>query len=385
MAETQSEFKQNQLLKTKFSIISKLEKERKTYDINKTVIETKLSSQSILNQVVSKNNKLVNKINLTTEESERKYNNYNEQLEQLYSRRNKEKDTINKQCDYEIKKAEEKRDRLLEKVDSDSNKYETYLIKEKEKLEKKTEMVLTDLSANIIDPSNTLDEDKYPILTKSKEIIKQLEEELEIVEKEYSANEIVRMKEMEKKNKDREEMAKIQIQQEELKAQREKQRQIEEHYQKVEAIKKQEEERQEKRKLEKIKVLEEQGDYISKEEQDKIDKENIKAWKKNILSQLPPDYITVAKRCDPDRQKVCYKMSDPIELKNYLDNFKSRVEKMIILDDICHSETNTEYFNDINVWDIWKRLPISIQMTIADLDTKEKQLKLIKSSKSMII
>jgi hypothetical protein len=122
---------------------------------------------------------------------------------------------------------------------------------------------------------------------------------------------------------------------------------------------------------------------LFKEEQEKINKENIRIWKKDILSQLPSDYITIFKECGSDRQIVCYTFSDPIELKNYLDSFKSKIEKMIVLDNICWADDNIEYFNDTAIWDIYKDLPTRIRMAVADLDTKDKQMKLIKSSKNI--
>jgi len=384
--QTKTEYVLESLVKRKFITINKIEKERKTYDINKTSIETKLSSQSILNQVVSRNNKLVSKMNLTAEESERKYNNYNEQLEQLYARKSREQDTINKQYEIEIKRAEEKRDRLLEKVENDSSKYETYLIKEKEKLEKKTEILLTDLSANIIEPTNNLDEDKYPILTKSKETIKQLEDELESIEKEILEKESIRQTEVEARIKEEKYQYDMKIRQEEIEEQKQKNILIEQKRQEREAIKKKDEERWEQQKLEKLNVIEEKGTYISKEEQNKIHRENINIWNKNILSQLPPEYTTIFSRCGEDRKTVCYNYNDPITLKEYIDGFKSKIEKMIALDEIAwNEEKSIEYFNDSAIWDIWKALPVRIQMAVADLDTKEKQLKLIKSSKSLAV
>jgi unconventional prefoldin RPB5 interactor 1 len=399
--QTKTELLLDSLYKKKFNIINNLEKERKTYDINKTTIETKLNSLSVIKQVVSKNNKIVNKINITTQETERKYNNYNDQLEQLYSRKDKEKDIINKQYDnemrkieekkrmelekieYEIKKAEEKRDRLLDKIDFDSNKYETYLIKEKEKLEKKTEMIITDLSSNIIEPSDIIDEDKYPILTKSKETIKHLEQELEDLEKEILDKDSIRQLEQVERIKAAKEEYDRRVREEELAAEFERKKKSEELRLQREQEKQKDEERWEKQKLERIKEVEEHKEYTTKEEKAIIEKEKKSVWKRDILSQLEPDYKKIFNNCGNDRQAVCYTINDAIELKEYLDTFKTKVEKMMLLDEICWADNNIEYFNDSSIWEIWKDLPERIKMAVADLDTKDKQLKMIKKSKNI--
>lgn len=381
--QTKTELLLDSLYKKKFNIINNLEKERKTYDINKTTIETKLNSLTVIKQVVSKNNKIVNKINITTQETERKYNNYNDQLEQLYSKKDKEKAIVNNQYEYEIKKAEEKRDRLLDKIDFDSNKYETYLIKEKEKLEKKTEMVITDLSSNIIEPTDIIDEDKYPILTKSKEIIKHLEQELDDLEKEIIDKDSIRQLEQVERIKTAKQEYDRALREEEAAAELERKRLVEQLNIQRELERQKDEERWEKQKLQRIEIVEEQKVYLTKEEKAIIEKEKKNTWKNEILSQLEPEYKRIFNECGNDRQVVCYTINDAIGLKEYLDTFKTKVEKMIQLDEICWADNNIEYFNDTSIWEIWKDLPPRIKMAIADLDTKDKQLKMIKKSKNI--
>lgn len=380
---TKTELLLETLYKKKFNTVDKLEKEKKTYNINKTSIETKLSSLSLTKQVGFKNNKIINKINTTTEEYERKYNYYNEKLEQLYIKKEKEKDIINKQYESEVRKAEDKRERLLEKVEIDSNKYETYLIREKENLEKKTDNKITDLSSNIIDSIDIIDEDKYPILTKSKEIIKLLEDEIETLDKEIQENEVIRIRETDQKMKDMQREQSRRIREEERAAELERQKLIEQLNIQREAERRKDEERWEKQKQERIEIANKENNYLSKEEKIAIEKEKKKVWKNEILSQLEPEYKKIFNECGFDRQAVCYTINDATEVKDYLDTVKVKVEKMLVLDEICWGDNNIEYFNDSSIWEIWKDLPIRIKLAVADLDTKEKQLKMIKQSKNI--
>jgi hypothetical protein len=383
MSQTRTELILDTLYKQKNNVLNNLEKERKNYNINKTGIETKLNSLSVMKQVVSKNNKIVNKINITAQETERKYNYYNEKLEQLYIKKEKEKDIINKQYESEVRRAEDKRDRLLEKVDIESSKYETYLIREKENLEKKTDNKITDLSSNIIEPNDGIDEDKYPILTKSKEAIKLLEQELEDIEKEIIEKDTIRREETVERIRIAKQEYDREIREQEIAAERERQRLIEESRIQRELERQKDEERWEKQKLERIAIVEQEKEYTTKEEKAIIEKENKRIWKNDILSQLEPEYKKTFNNCGTDRQTVCYTINDAIALKEYLDTFKAKVEKMLVLDEICWADDNIEYFNDSSIWEIWKDLPERIKMAVAELDTKDKQIKMIKKSKNI--
>jgi hypothetical protein len=383
MSQTRTELILDTLYKQKINVLNNLEKERKNYNINKTGIETKLNSLSVMKQVVSKNNKIVNKINITAQETERKYNYYNEKLEQLYIKKEKEKDIINKQYESEVRRAEDKRDRLLEKVDIESSKYETYLIREKENLEKKTDNKITDLSSNIIETNDGIDEDKYPILTKSKEAIKLLEQELEDIEKEIIEKDTIRREEAVERIRIAKQEYDREIREQEIAAERERQRLIEESRIQRELERQKDEERWEKQKLERIAIVEQEKEYTTKEEKAIIEKENKRIWKNDILSQLEPEYKKTFNNCGTDRQTVCYTINDAIALKEYLDTFKAKVEKMLVLDEICWADDNIEYFNDSSIWEIWKDLPERIKMAVAELDTKDKQIKMIKKSKNI--
>jgi len=332
----------------------KLKELKHNYDKTKSSIELKHNSTTNFKKTLLKNNKIENKIEVVDNKIENKITWYEEQLIECENRR---LDRIQAIRD----KYEAKMEKEINEINNTAKSHRNSLQNGLDYQRKSKNIVIKDLSANIIEPSlgDIIDEEAYPVLIKLKCDIKKIEDELKEynIERKYLV--IANTNAYEKKEQSR--LREIQLKELEEKRVEEEQRKraIEQFRIQREQQNRQDEERWAKQK---------------EENKEKERLENIKnEWNNKYFEPLSSDDKKKFKYVDysPHKEKL-RTMNNLDTIKKYINDTYKIVEKRKAFN---KSISDEKFILSDEKYSFYFGLDYHIQDKIALLKTESKQRK----------
>jgi len=312
-----------------------------SYRREKTALEAKLNSITNYNNVNKKNCKVENKMISydTVTQSKLDY------------------------IDLQIQNNEEKRFREIAAVNTKCDNYKDYLLSQKRGLENKKDIVIKDLSSNIINVTlcDEIDEAAYPKLTKMKITIEEEEKKVE----EYFNTKMDYIKKADEasiKRDKREEREREQRRKADEAEQNEKERVAFEKKRQENAII---QEQNYQKSLQNMKKAEE-------EEEQKANKEKVKLWKKNRYLTMSQEYKDYYEKIGFEKiSEFQNNLSSNEEIIEYIDSIKEQLDNYI---------TFCNYLNDKDqkMDDKYNYLSYKQRFEIAQIPTKIKKIEKIK-------
>jgi hypothetical protein len=327
-----------------------------SYRKEKTALEAKLNSITNYNNVTKKNGKVENKIYSFDSVTQNKLDNIDQQIQNNEEKRFREISAINAKCDT-----------LKEALNAKCDTTKEYWLSMKRAIENKKDIVIKDLSSNIIHPSlcDNLDEAAYPKLTKmtisideaERKIVEYNKTKMEYIKKadeaaiKRDARELREQKEMRRLEEAAiAEKARLAFEKKRV----ENQIIQEQNYQKsLQNIKKAEEEEQER---------------LQEIENKKI----TRAWIKNRLATLPKEYLDYYDFMSGDMiNKFKKNLTPNEEIIIYIDSIKEQLDNYITF--YKHLEEKDEKMNEK-----YHYLDYKQRFEIAQIPTKIKKIEKIK-------
>ena len=356
--------------------VEHIESLEKTYEREKVSIDAKVNSNTQMKSTFIKNTKVENKISncSTTKEEKLKYfdDTIKEQYEKLSSKSTIIRDMYENKMEREVEALENKIKEVKLKyemkiqleitdINQKAESYIGHLTRQRKLVEDKTDIIIRDLSANIVvqNIGDVFDEDAYPRLTKLKfdiqtekdRLVKLQEEKADALKKYEEANtrqlrfkqEEARELEREEKRKENEKIALL-IQQ-----------------------KKAEQEAQNMR--DRIRQEEARKALLIKETKEA----EAKGWKENVYKKLPVEYKKFISLFDRDTLDEVREMN--LEgVVEYLDSMKPQLINLQKLEALISGDST--YFTD-EVCDMFNDLSFKKRLEVAQMP-KKNQIALIK-------
>jgi len=316
-----------------------------SYRKEKTALEAKLNSITNYNNVNKKNCKVENKIISFDTVTQNKLDNIDQQIQNNEDKRFREISAINAKCDTT----------------------KEYWLSMKRAIENKKEIVIKDLSSNIMHPSlcDNLDEAAYPKLTKMTISIEEAEKKVE----EYNKTKMEYIKKADE--------AEVKRDARELREQKEKRR----HEEAEEAEKARlafEKKRVENQIIQEINYQKSLQNIKKAEEEEQArleeiaNKDKIRAWIKNRFATLPKEYLDYYDFMSGDMiNKFKKNLTPNEEIIIYIDSIKEQLDNYITF--YKHLEEKDEKMNEK-----YHYLDYEQRFQIAQIPTKIKKIEKIK-------
>jgi len=330
-------------------------------------IESKLNSITNFYNTTKKNSKVESKILSADTNIQIKLDGNEQRMRSNEEKRDRLLKEAESLYNIELQRIETKKNKSISKIENDYNEYRNYLISERSYIETKKDIVIKDLSSNIVTPSlgNTIDEDANPKLVKLKlevtHLRKKAKEEMDLYLELYNKH----MSLLKQQQLSREREFKEQ-QREEAAKEAQKQRNAEQQLRQEKALKQQQDE---KASMERLRQHELEQERLKDEEEHKI---KLKAWKKNLYATMPVEYKNYYSNLSGNKIQYYQKnLSSNEEIIAYVDTIKDKLDKYIALNKYIYDSEDVKFKH-------YDELTYDQRFEIAQITTKIKKIEKIK-------